>query len=1205
MKPVIIIFALFLWSPTVTFGQVKIGDNPQNINPSSLLELESSSRVLVITRVSTLDMEAILPQRGGIVYNTDTECMHYYNGTNWINLCDAVSFSLTNDPIENIASTISIVDNGGTINLEVAQNSIRSENIVDGGINGDDIQDNSIGESKLGNDSVSANELRDNSVGTSELADGSILPTDIANTLPEQVLITDEFGVVQWGDASNLTIEVALDIAENAMDIADHIFEDADTDNQNETLTSAVLDGNDLVLIESGLERRVALGIFNNPGTDNQNILGGAVDGNTLRIDVEGGNSGTIDVSSLTGTGTDNQTLNLNGNLLEITGGNNVNLVGYLDNTDEQELTIVGTRISLTDGGFVDLPAGTVDTDEQQLTIAGTRISLTDGGFVDLPAGTVDTDEQDLTIAGTTLNITNGVGVDLSPILGDTNTDNQNLGLAGNTLNISGGTGVDLTPILGGVNTDEQNLSLVGTTLNITDGTGVDLAPILGEANTDEQNLSLAGNTLNITNGTGVDLTPILGGVNTDEQNAAQVPFTPYITLSGPSTQFAIQQLKDELDAATLTGGGENPNNELQDIQLAGTIVSLTIPATTGNQIDLDPTFVSEVEFANLTITESQITDLAHTVDTQIDAAGITGLGFATGAHTINTDNQNATEVVYDNTASGLTGATTQAAIDELKTDIDGITADGEVNTASNQGNAGVATFIQKNGVDLEFRSINAASNKVIVTNDAVNNEVDIDVVDANLAITESQITDLAHTVDTQIDAAGIIGLGFATGPHTVNTDNQNAAAVPFAPTGNIASADVQAAIVELQTDIDGISAGGEVNTASNQGNAGVATFIQKNGVDLAFRSINAASNKVIVTNDAANNEVDIDVVDANLAITESQITDLAHTVDTQLDAAGIVGLGFAAGAHTLNTDEQNAAAVPFAPTGNTASADVQAAIVELQTDIDGISAGENLANTNLVQNANRAFDLNENNLTFDISNAVVAFVGTNSNFGIGMTNPQDKLDVDGQIRARNGFASTEGSAGNPGYGFYTSGDTDIGMFRIAADQLGFSTNGIEALRIDASRNVGIGPTFAGGTAIATRLHVDGNIRSEGTIEASGTITESIPDYVFQKYFKGNSLSNEDYQFENLQEIEKYVKENNHLPGIKSAAEIQQQGFWNLGEASRVNLEKIEELFLHTIEQEKKIKALENTNSTMAKEVKLLKVQMEEIKKMLTVKNNH
>jgi peptidoglycan hydrolase CwlO-like protein len=80
------------------------------------------------------------------------------------------------------------------------------------------------------------------------------------------------------------------------------------------------------------------------------------------------------------------------------------------------------------------------------------------------------------------------------------------------------------------------------------------------------------------------------------------------------------------------------------------------------------------------------------------------------------------------------------------------------------------------------------------------------------------------------------------------------------------------------------------------------------------------------------------------------------------------------------------------------------------------------------------------------------------------------------------------------------------------------------------------------------------------------------------------------------------VKKNNHLPGIKSAAAIKEQGFWDLGEASRLNLEKIEELFLHTIEQEKKIKELKSSNKNMASEVEALKAQMEEIKKLLLEK---
>ena len=48
-------------------GQIKIGDNPQNIDASSVLELESSNRVLVITRINTSQMNSIVPSRGAIV----------------------------------------------------------------------------------------------------------------------------------------------------------------------------------------------------------------------------------------------------------------------------------------------------------------------------------------------------------------------------------------------------------------------------------------------------------------------------------------------------------------------------------------------------------------------------------------------------------------------------------------------------------------------------------------------------------------------------------------------------------------------------------------------------------------------------------------------------------------------------------------------------------------------------------------------------------------------------------------------------------------------------------------------------------------------------------------------------------------------------------------------------------------------------------
>jgi len=57
---------------------------------------------------------------------------------------------------------------------------------------------------------------------------------------------------------------------------------------------------------------------------------------------------------------------------------------------------------------------------------------------------------------------------------------------------------------------------------------------------------------------------------------------------------------------------------------------------------------------------------------------------------------------------------------------------------------------------------------------------------------------------------------------------------------------------------------GGEANTASNVGTAGVGVFKQKTGIDLEFKKINAGSTKVTITDDVGNDEVDVDVADAS-----------------------------------------------------------------------------------------------------------------------------------------------------------------------------------------------------------------------------------------------------------------------------------------------------------------------------------------------------
>ncbi len=112
--------------------------------------------------------------------------------------------------------------------------------------------------------------------------------------------------------------------------------------------------------------------------------------------------------------------------------------------------------------------------------------------------------------------------------------------------------------------------------------------------------------------------------------------------------------------------------------------------------------------------------------------------------------------------------------------------------------------------------------------------------------------------------------------------------------------------------------------------------------------------------------------------------------------------------------------------------------------------------------------------------------------------------------------------------------------------------------------NVGIGefPAY--------KLHVAGIVKAQTYL---ADVNPHWPDYVFDSA----------YRLPNLYEVERFIKQNHHLPEVPSAEQVKQEGI-NLSDNQAILLKKIEELTLYVIEQNKKIEELQA-------EVKSMKAQ--------------
>ncbi len=86
------------------------------------------------------------------------------------------------------------------------------------------------------------------------------------------------------------------------------------------------------------------------------------------------------------------------------------------------------------------------------------------------------------------------------------------------------------------------------------------------------------------------------------------------------------------------------------------------------------------------------------------------------------------------------------------------------------------------------------------------------------------------------------------------------------------------------------------------------------------------------------------------------------------------------------------------------------------------------------------------------------------------------------------------------------------------------------------------------------------------------------------------------YNLPTLTEVEQHIAEKGHLKDIPSAAEVQKNGIF-LGDMNAKLLQKIEELTLYTIEQEKKIQSQAKSFELLQSDIEFLKKELQSLKK--------
>ena len=161
---------------------------------------------------------------------------------------------------------------------------------------------------------------------------------------------------------------------------------------------------------------------------------------------------------------------------------------------------------------------------------------------------------------------------------------------------------------------------------------------------------------------------------------------------------------------------------------------------------------------------------------------------------------------------------------------------------------------------------------------------------------------------------------------------------------------------------------------------------------------------------------------------------------------------------------------------------------------------------------------------------------------GIGTTNPQAKLHVNGDVKVDGSL-----NLGNQGVKF---ADGTIQQTAVV-----ITNNTLQTENIKVANNI----TIENGGVTNFKVLPNGQMYAR----AVRVTVNNFPDYVFDSC----------YTLMSLDCVDSYIQANHHLPNVPSASEAEANGI-DVAEMNKILLMKVEELTLHLIELNKEIEEL-------------------------------